>query len=76
MTDSFVKSIKIFYLSVLPEKFSRKEAVEIYGKKIFIQPRTTDKYLKFLVDQKLLFRLNGVYIKPKDWRAKVTPYKK
>jgi|GEM_PF-5247683 hypothetical protein len=46
----------------LPATFTRGEAVS-FGKRIFLQPRTSDKYLSILIAHSKLARDSGVYRK-------------
>ena len=56
------KSAQLNFYNKLPSRFTRKEAIKI-GSKSDIKERTCDKYLKALVDKKLLSRDDTGYTK-------------
>ncbi|RYX97962.1 DUF3987 domain-containing protein, partial [bacterium] len=53
------------FFNLLPNKFSRKQAVEVFAPKVFVKTRTADGYLQeFLKSGKLKKDVEGNYAKP------------
>lgn len=53
------------FLNMLPDKFTRKEAIEIFAFKAFIKTRTADGFLaEFVKNKKLARKYSGDYYKP------------
>lgn len=62
MNQRTLYHVSVFY-KCLPESFFRKYAIKQVAPKIWLQPRTVDKYLNALVLYGKLRRERGMYIK-------------
>ncbi len=62
MTPDINNSIELFY-NLLPNSFTRKEAVNEIAPNFWTKVRTADKYLALLIKKKKLARRNGNYCK-------------